>query len=68
MSASRCTPSCTRAALIYQHATSQRDREIAAGMDRRIAEETRRRPGRRGKRKKPDEGDDGAAGVLVPTG
>ncbi|MDW5330802.1 site-specific integrase [Plantactinospora sp. KLBMP9567] len=26
-----------RAALIYQHATSERDREIAAGMDRRIA-------------------------------
>ncbi|BFU46457.1 tyrosine-type recombinase/integrase [Krasilnikovia sp. MM14-A1004] len=26
-----------RAALIYQHATSERDREIAEGMDRRIA-------------------------------
>jgi integrase len=25
-----------RAALIYQHATSERDREIAEGMDRRI--------------------------------
>ena len=32
MSASRCTPSCTRAALIYQHATSQRDREIAVNL------------------------------------
>jgi integrase len=30
-----------RAALIYQHANSERDREIAAGMDRRI---TRERP------------------------
>lgn len=29
-----------RAALIYQHATSERDREIAAGMDRRIAKAT----------------------------
>lgn len=28
--------SSMRAALIYQHATSERDREIAAGMDRRI--------------------------------
>ena len=37
-------------------------------MDRRIAEETGRTPGRRGKRKKPDDGDDGAAGVLVPAG
>jgi integrase len=27
-----------RAALIYQHATSERDREIAVGMDRRIAQ------------------------------
>ena len=26
-----------RAALIYQHATSERDREIAKAMDRRIA-------------------------------
>jgi integrase len=26
-----------RAALIYQHATSERDREIASAMDRRIA-------------------------------
>jgi Phage integrase family len=32
-----------RAALIYQHATSERDREIASAMDRRIAGEGRRR-------------------------
>jgi hypothetical protein len=29
--------SSMRAALIYQHATSERDREIASGMDKRIA-------------------------------
>ncbi|MFJ6165796.1 tyrosine-type recombinase/integrase [Micromonospora orduensis] len=29
-----------RAALIYQHATSERDREIASAMDRRIAGQT----------------------------
>ncbi|WP_446211016.1 hypothetical protein [Micromonospora sp. IBSANI012] len=33
-----------RAALIYQHATSERDREIAQAMDRRIAGNGRRRP------------------------
>lgn len=33
-----------RAALIYEHATSQRDREIARAMDRRITGEGRRRP------------------------
>lgn len=33
-----------RAALIYQHATSERDREIAQAMDRRIAGRVRRRP------------------------
>ena len=31
--------SSMRAALIYQHATSERDREIAAGMDARIAKQ-----------------------------
>jgi integrase len=31
-----------RAALIYQHATSERDREIASAMDRRIARGTRK--------------------------
>ena len=33
-----------RAALIYQHATNERDREIARAMDRRITGEGRRRP------------------------
>jgi integrase len=36
----RMGQSSMRAALIYQHATSERDREIAAGMDRRITGET----------------------------
>ncbi|NYH42890.1 integrase [Micromonospora jinlongensis] len=33
-----------RAALIYQHATGERDREIAQAMDRGIAGSARRRP------------------------
>jgi len=41
-----------RAALIYQHATSERDREIADGMDRRIADATGRKPKKKGKRRK----------------
>jgi hypothetical protein len=37
-----------RAASIYQHATSERDREIASAMDRRIARQTgRKRPTKR---------------------
>ena len=34
-----------RAALIYQHATSERDREIAEGMDKRIAQGPRQEGG-----------------------
>jgi integrase len=36
--------STTRAALIYQNATDERDREIAAAIDRRVAQHTRNRP------------------------
>lgn len=36
--------SSIRAAMIYQHATSGRDREIAAGIDRRLAEQRRATP------------------------
>jgi integrase len=44
-----------RAALIYQHATSERDREIAAAMDQRITKsQGKARPARR--RKRPDPG------------
>lgn len=38
----RMGQSSMRAALIYQHATSERDREIAAGMDRRIDKQTKK--------------------------
>ncbi|GAA0614254.1 site-specific integrase [Kutzneria viridogrisea] len=46
-----------RAALIYQHATSERDREIANALDKRIT--SSRSPG-------VSDPEDGAAGVLVP--
>jgi integrase len=60
--------SSMRAALIYQHATSERDREIAAEMHRRItgaaaARSASKRPARRG-----DRPDDDAPGDLVPAG
>jgi integrase len=55
----RMGQSSMRAALIYQHATSERDREIAAGMDRRIVgKASRKAKGKRGRKK----GDDGVAG------
>lgn len=47
-----------RAALIYQHATSEQDREIASAMDRRIAERSGKRAAKgkkAGSRKKKDE-------------
>lgn len=53
----------SRAALIYQHATDEADKELAAGLNALIAEE------RTLKRPTSDEDDgDGAAGVLVPAG
>ncbi|MET8148267.1 tyrosine-type recombinase/integrase [Actinoplanes sp. NPDC049668] len=50
--------STMRAALIYQHATSERDREIASAMDRRIAKQSGRKTAKgkkAGGRKKKDE-------------
>jgi hypothetical protein len=41
-----------RAALIYQHATSERDREIASAMDRRIARGTEPAAAKKAKGKK----------------
>jgi integrase len=41
--------SSMRAALIYQHATSEPDREIAAGIDKRIAAQRKRGRGKRTK-------------------
>jgi hypothetical protein len=45
--------SSMRAALIYQHATSERDREIARAMDRRIAGATggTKKQGKKAKRR-----------------
>jgi integrase len=56
-----------RAALIYQHATSERDREIAAGMERRIANEIGKPESGKKKRKgtarkRPDAGSAEATG------
>jgi integrase len=43
----RLGQSSMRAALVYQHAASERDREIADGIDRRIGEQSKRkRPGK----------------------
>jgi integrase len=48
----RMGQSTVRAALIYQHATSERDREIAKRMDRRIAKQSGKN-GKTGEGKKP---------------
>jgi hypothetical protein len=56
-----------RAALIYQHATSERDREIADNIDKRLAGERAEQAAKpkRPRRRKDDgeDPDDGAAGV-----
>lgn len=53
----RLGQSTVNAAMIYQHATAKRDREIAAGIDKRLAQALEE-----------DDEDDGAAGALVPVG
>jgi integrase len=55
----RLGQSTMRAALGYQHATEKRDREIAAGIDKRLIEAH--------SDDDEDSDDDGSAGVLVPT-
>jgi hypothetical protein len=65
--------SSMRAALIYQHATSERDREFAEAMDKRIAKKQGRKaaPAKAAKpkrRRKGDDPDDGAAGVPARAG
>ncbi|MFY1672705.1 tyrosine-type recombinase/integrase [Plantactinospora sp. WMMB334] len=57
-----------RAALIYQHANSERDREIAAGMDRRIAKAQPKPKKTPRKRRKGTDPEDGPAGVPARTG
>jgi integrase len=60
--------SSMRAALVYQHATSERDREIAQGMDKRIAKTQGKKatPKKAARKRKGD--DDGPAGVLARVG
>ena len=62
--------SSMRAALIYQRATSERDREIAEGMDKRIARTQGRKPPAKkpGRKRKRGDPDDGTAGVLARLG
>lgn len=54
--------STSRAALIYQHATGERDRQIAELLNARVEEQ------RKAAAKDDGEPDEGAAGVLVPAG
>lgn len=54
-----------RAALIYQHATSERDQEIAKAVSRR-ARLARKKAKKKAKDKGDDQGEDGAAGSLEP--
>ncbi|GIH02811.1 hypothetical protein Rhe02_08780 [Rhizocola hellebori] len=54
----RLGQSSMRAALIYQHATQRRDKEIAAGIDKRLAEQMTEDDD--------DSDDNGSAGALVP--
>jgi integrase len=54
----RLGQSTVNAAMIYQHATAKRDREIAASINERLAQAI--------KEDHEDDGDDGLAGVLVP--
>lgn len=56
-----------RAALIYQHATSERDREIADALGERIARKLKPADsGDRAGSEEPEDPEDGAAGALVP--
>jgi hypothetical protein len=56
-----------RAALIYQHATSERDREIAEGMDKRIAKTQGKKanPKKAAKPKRSRKGDDPDYGTAA---
>jgi integrase len=58
-----------RAALIYQHATNERDREIAEAMDKRIAKyQGKKTAPRKRAIRKAQEPDDGSAGIPARTG
>jgi hypothetical protein len=64
--------SSMRAALIYQHATSERDREIAEGMDKRIAKQqgktTSTKPVKTRRSRKGESPDDGTSGEMARVG
>jgi vacuolar-type H+-ATPase subunit H len=55
--------------MIYQHATSEADRAIAKAVDDAVkkARKTTKKAAPKGPRKKRDDPDDGAAGVLART-
>jgi integrase len=56
----------SQAALIYQHATAEADRAIAEAVNAAVkAEQRKDRKAAKGKRKRRDDPDDGAAGVLA---
>ncbi len=60
-----------RAALIYQHATSERDREIATEVSRRAIEARKKAEQEAQDQAKDERGDDpdnGAVGALIPVG
>jgi integrase len=59
-----------RAALIYQHATSEADQAIARAVNEAVQRERKRarNPRRAAPKRRPDDPDDGAAGVLAKVG
>ena len=64
----RLGQSTMNAALIYQHATAKRDREIAAGIDMRLARARRIVDPDDEAEDDSDSDDNGSAGVPVPVG
>ncbi len=63
-----------QAALIYQHATREREREIAAALSKRVrsrlagGSETADDQGQTDGESRTDDGDEGSAGVLARVG
>jgi hypothetical protein len=61
-----------RAALIYEHATSERNREIAEGMDKRIIKQQGKtastKPAKCRRSKKGDDPDDGKTREMARVG
>ena len=64
--------SSMRAALIFQHATTERDQEIAEGMDKRIAKQqgktTSAKPAKTRRSKKDEGPEDGTSGEMARVG